>query len=44
LFLKVLKRRYSRDDLPLPKLLRRQVPTVLSRDEVLRLIFGFWVR
>jgi site-specific recombinase XerD len=38
LFLKVLKRRYSRDDLPLPKLLRRQVPTVLSRDEVLRLI------
>jgi hypothetical protein len=38
LFLKVLKRRYSRDDLPLPKLLRRQVPSVLSRDEVARLI------
>jgi site-specific recombinase XerD len=38
LFLKVLKRRYSRDDLPLPKLLRRQVPTVLSPGEVARLI------
>jgi site-specific recombinase XerD len=38
LFLKVLRRRYSRDDLPLPKLLRRQIPTVLSREEVARLI------
>lgn len=38
LFLKVLKRRFSRDDLPLPKLLRRQIPTVLSPDEVARLI------
>jgi integrase len=38
LFLKVLKRRFSRDDLPLPRLLRRQVPIVLSRDEVARLI------
>ena len=37
-FRKVLKRRYDRDDLPLPKLLRRQIPTVLSRDEVARLI------
>ena len=34
LFLKVLKRRFSRDDLPFPKLLRRQIPT----DEVVRLI------
>jgi integrase/recombinase XerD len=38
LFLKVLKRQFSRDDLPLPKLLRRQVPTVLSPNEVARLI------
>jgi integrase/recombinase XerD len=38
LFLKVLKRRWSRDDLPLPKSLRRQIPTVLSREEVARLI------
>jgi len=38
LFLKVLKRRFSRDDLPFPKLLRRQIPTVLSPDEVARLI------
>jgi site-specific recombinase XerD len=38
LFVKVLKRRYSRDDLPLPKSPRRQVPTVLSQDEVARLI------
>uniref|UniRef100_Q01TI9 Phage integrase family protein n=1 Tax=Solibacter usitatus (strain Ellin6076) TaxID=234267 RepID=Q01TI9_SOLUE len=37
-FRKVLKRRFDRDDLPLPKLLRRQIPTVLSRDEVARLI------
>jgi site-specific recombinase XerD len=35
---RVLKRRYDRDDLPLPKLLRRQIPTVLSADEVSRLI------
>jgi len=38
LFAKVLRRHYSRDDLPLPKLLRRQIPLVLSRDEVARLI------
>jgi integrase/recombinase XerD len=38
LFLKVLKRRFSRDDLPLPRTLRRQIPVVLSRDEVARLI------
>ena len=38
LFLKVLKRRFSRDDLPLPKVLRRQIPIVLSPDEVARLI------
>jgi len=35
---KVLHQRLSADDLPLPKLLRRQVPIVLSRDEVARLI------
>jgi integrase/recombinase XerD len=35
---KVLHQRISADDLPLPKLLRRQVPIVLSRDEVARLI------
>jgi site-specific recombinase XerD len=38
LFLKVLKRRWSRDDLPLPRSSRRQLPTVLSREEVARLI------
>ena len=38
LYLKVLKRRFSRDDLPFPKLLRRQVPVVLSPEEVARLI------
>jgi site-specific recombinase XerD len=38
LFLKVLKRRWSRDDLPLPRSLRRQIPTVLSREEVARMI------
>jgi site-specific recombinase XerD len=38
LYLKVLKRPFRRDDLPLPKLLRRQVPTVLSPHEVSRLI------
>ena len=38
LFLKVLKRRYSRDDLPLPKTLKRQIPVVLSREDVARLI------
>jgi integrase len=37
-FLKVLKRRFSRDDLLLPKLVRRQVPIVLSPDEVAWLI------
>ena len=35
---KVLHQRLTADDLPLPKLLRRQVPIVLSRDEVARLI------
>jgi integrase/recombinase XerD len=38
LYLKVLKRPFHRDDLPLPKALRRQVPTVLSPEEVARLI------
>jgi len=38
LFLKILKRSFSRDDLPLPKLLRRQIPVVLSPNEVTRLI------
>jgi site-specific recombinase XerD len=38
LYLKVLRRNYSRDDMPLPKTLRRQVPLVLSADEVARLI------
>ena len=35
---KVLHQRLSADDLPLPKLLRRQIPIVLSQDEVTRLI------
>jgi integrase/recombinase XerD len=35
---KVLRRQLSRDDLPLPKLLRRQIPVVLSPDEVTRMI------
>jgi integrase/recombinase XerD len=38
LYLKVLRRSYSRDDLPLPKQPRRQIPLVLSPDEVTRLI------
>lgn len=38
LFVKVLKRRYSRDDLPLPKSPRGPRPVVLSREEVARLI------
>jgi integrase/recombinase XerD len=38
LFNKVLKRNLSRDDLPLPKLVKRQIPVVLSREEVARLI------
>lgn len=38
LFVKVLRRRYSRDDLPLPKSPKRQIPVVLSREEVARLI------
>jgi hypothetical protein len=38
LFLKVLRRRYSREDLPLPKRQRRQIPVVLSREEVAHLI------
>ena len=40
LFAKVLKQRYSRDDLPLPRLLRRQIPVVLSPEEVARMIDG----
>ena len=40
LFGKVLKRRYSRDDFPLPRLLRRQIPVVLSPEEVTRMIDG----
>ena len=35
---KVLHQRLSADDLPLPKLLRRQIPIVLSPDEVTRMI------
>jgi len=35
---KVLHERLSADDLPLPKLLRRQIPIVLSPDEVTRMI------
>ena len=38
LYLKVLRRSYSRDDIPLPRTLRRQIPIVLSTDEVRRLI------
>ncbi len=38
LFVKVLRRRYCRDDLPLPKSPKRQIPMVLSREEVARLI------
>jgi integrase/recombinase XerD len=38
LFLKVLRRRYYREDLPLPRSPRRQAPVVLSREEVARLI------
>jgi integrase/recombinase XerD len=38
LFLKVLKRRYRREDLPLPRSPKRQVPVVLSQEEVARLI------
>jgi integrase len=38
LFNKVLRRRLSRDDLPPPKLPRRHIPVVLSREEVARLI------
>jgi len=38
LYLKVLRRRYSRDDMPLPKKHRRPIPLVLSATEVARLI------
>jgi integrase/recombinase XerD len=38
LYLKVLRRSYGRDDLPLPKTHRAQIPVVLSTDEVARLI------
>ncbi len=37
-FRRVLKRPISRDDLPLPRLLRRQIPIVLSPEEVRRMI------
>jgi integrase/recombinase XerD len=37
LFLRTLKRRFSRDDLPLPKA-PRQLPTILSCEEVAKLI------
>jgi site-specific recombinase XerD len=38
LFLKVLRRRYRREDLPLPRSPKRQVPVVLSQEEAARLI------
>lgn len=38
LYNKVLRRRYSTDDFPLPKRHRRDLPLVLSPDEVARLI------
>ena len=38
LYLKVLRRSYSRDDIPLPRTPRRQIPIVLSVNEVRRLI------
>ena len=38
LYFKTLRRDYRRDDLPLPKTLRQQLPTVLSREEVAKLI------
>lgn len=38
LYNKVLHRRYVRDDLPLPRTHRRELPLVLSRGEVARLI------
>jgi site-specific recombinase XerD len=38
LYNKVLRRRYSRDDLPLPRTHRSEVPLILSPDEVARLI------
>ena len=38
LYNKVLRRRYSRDDLPLPRTHGRDLPLVLSADEVARLI------
>jgi len=38
LYNKVLRRRYSGDDLPLPRTHRRDLPLVLSADEVARLI------
>ena len=38
LYLKVLRRRYSRDDIPLPRVSRRRIPIVLSTEEVRRLI------
>ena len=35
---KVLRRRYSRDDLPLPRTHKYEIPVILSADEVARLI------
>ena len=38
LYNKVLRRRYSRDDLPLPRTRKYEIPLILSADEVARLI------
>jgi site-specific recombinase XerD len=38
LYNKVLRRRYSRDDLPLPRTHKYEIPVILSADEVGRLI------
>ncbi|HVZ83031.1 MAG TPA: tyrosine-type recombinase/integrase [Terracidiphilus sp.] len=38
LYNKVLRRRYSRDDLPLPRIHKYEIPIILSAEEVARLI------
>jgi site-specific recombinase XerD len=38
LYNKVLRRRYSRDDLPLPRIHKHEIPVILSAEEVARLI------
>jgi integrase/recombinase XerD len=38
LYNKVLRRRYSRDDLPLPRVHKYEIPVILSAEEVARLI------